>query len=73
MEDNRQEVPDAEKRRRRGADRDRGRLLEALTRIDREGWNEPTGSALLQELRTTMVRPLTIDIGLRGGVCCTDR
>jgi hypothetical protein len=68
MEDIRQEVPDAEKRRRRGAYRDRGRLLEALTRIDREGWNGPTGSALLQELRATMVRPLAIDIGLRGAM-----
>ena len=68
MEDIRQEVPDAEKRRRRGADRDRGRLLEALTRIDREGWNGPTGSALLHELRATMVRPLAIDIGLRGAM-----
>ena len=68
MEDDRQEGLDTGARRRRGVERDRGRLLEALTRIDREGWNGPTGSALLHELRTTMVRPLAIDVGLRGAM-----
>ena len=41
-------------------------LLNALETIDSEGWDGPTGTTLLQSLRTEMVRPLAIDTGLRG-------
>jgi hypothetical protein len=46
--------------------RDRGGLLAALKVIDDEGWESPTATALLTYVRTEMVRPLTIDLGLRG-------
>lgn len=47
-------------------ERNQHALLELLARIDTEGWDGPTATELLQYLRTTMVRPLTIDVGLRG-------
>src|SRR5665647_1032955 len=46
--------------------RTRQSLLNALETIDSEGWDGPTGTTLLQSLRTEMVRPLAIDSGLRG-------
>ena len=44
--------------------RTRQSLLNALETIDSEGWDGPTGTTLLQSLRTEMVRPLAIDSGL---------
>src|SRR5665647_86828 len=46
--------------------RTRQSLLNALETIDSEGWDGPTGTTLLQSLRTELVRPLAIDTGLRG-------
>lgn len=42
-------------------------LLELLDRIDRESWDGPTGTALLDYVRETIVRPLVIELGVRGG------
>ncbi|WNB87331.1 hypothetical protein [Cellulomonas sp. ATA003] len=42
-------------------------LLEALAVIDVEGWDSEAATALLAYIRNDLVRPLTIDIGLRGG------
>lgn len=41
-------------------------LLGALDTIDVEGWEGPTATALLTFIRTAMVRPLAVDVGLRG-------
>jgi hypothetical protein len=46
--------------------RDRQGLLDVLTVIDSEGWEGPAATALLEYVRTEMVRPLAIDAGLRG-------
>lgn len=46
--------------------RDREALLDALTVIDTTGWDSPVGTALLQYIRTDLVRPLAIDLGVRG-------
>jgi len=46
--------------------RDRPSLLDQLSIIDTEGWDGPAGTRLLQYLRTELVRPLTIHLGLRG-------
>ena len=46
--------------------RDRPSLLHQLSIIDAEGWDGPAGTPLLQYLRTELVRPLTIHLGLRG-------
>lgn len=46
--------------------RDRQALLGALATIDAEGWEGHTATALLQYVRTEVVRPLAIDAGLRG-------
>ena len=46
--------------------RDRAGLLTLLRVIDDEGWESPTATELLTYVRTEMVRPLTIDLGLRG-------
>ena len=46
--------------------RDRPSLLDQLRIIDTEGWDGPAGTRLLQYLRTELVRPLTIHLGLRG-------
>lgn len=46
--------------------RDRQGLLDALAAVDAEGWNSPVGTALLQYVRTQLVRPLAIDLGVRG-------
>jgi len=46
--------------------RDRPSLLDQLSIIDTEGWDGTAGTRLLQYLRTELVRPLTIHLGLRG-------
>ena len=46
--------------------RDPRGLLDALAVIDGEGWEGETATALLSYVRQELVRPLTIDIGLRG-------
>jgi hypothetical protein len=46
--------------------RDRQGLLDALTVIDSEGWEGTTATTLLEYVRTEIVRPLAIDVGLRG-------
>jgi hypothetical protein len=46
--------------------RDQPGLLDALAAIDIEGWEGHTATALLHYVRTEIVRPLTIDVGLRG-------
>ncbi|WP_156388007.1 hypothetical protein [Cellulomonas sp. Root137] len=46
--------------------RERASLLRMLTVIDREGWDGPTGTALLNFVRERIVRPLAISVGLRG-------
>src|SRR5665648_300892 len=47
-------------------DRTRAGLLAALEVVDIEGWDGPTATALLTYIRDDLVRPLTIDVGLRG-------
>src|SRR5665647_2537238 len=47
--------------------RDQRGLLHALAVIDVEGWDGETATSLLTYIRHELVRPLTIDIGLRGG------
>jgi hypothetical protein len=46
--------------------RDRQGLLDALAVIDAEGWDGPTAAALLFYVREQLIRPLAIDVGLRG-------
>jgi hypothetical protein len=46
--------------------RDRAGLLGHLDIVDAEGWEGPTATALLTYLRTQVVRPLAVDVGLRG-------
>src|SRR3954454_2452891 len=48
--------------------RDRHSLLRMLDAIDVEGWDGPTGTALLHYVRERIVRPLAISVGLRGAV-----
>ena len=50
--------------------RDRATLLHLLDAIDTEGWNGPTATSLLEYLRETMIRPLVVDVGLRGALSC---
>lgn len=52
----------------RRPERDRDSLLELLAVIDREGWDAATGTQLLKYVRTHLVHPLTIDVGLRGAM-----
>src|SRR5665647_356789 len=47
--------------------RDPRGLLDALAVIDGEGWDGETATSLLTYIRCELIRPLTIDIGLRGG------
>lgn len=47
-------------------DRTRPGLLALLDAVDVEGWNGPAATALLSYLRTDLIRPLAIDVGLRG-------
>lgn len=51
----------------RGEPRDPDALHAILDRIDAEGWEGPAGTALLGYVRETIVRPLTVDLGMRGG------
>jgi hypothetical protein len=46
--------------------RDRRGLLDVLEVIDAQGWDSEPGTALLAYARHELVRPLTIDVGLRG-------
>lgn len=46
--------------------RDRAGLISTLRRVDTEGWEGPTGTALLRYVRAEVVRPLVIQAGLRG-------
>lgn len=46
--------------------RDRDGLLRVLAIIDFDGWESPAGTALLEYVRTQLVRPLAIDLGVRG-------
>ena len=46
--------------------RDRDGLLGHLAVIDVEGWDSPSATALLTYLRSHVVRPLAVDVGLRG-------
>jgi hypothetical protein len=41
-------------------------LLDALAVIDAEGWDGPTAAALLLHIRGEIIRPLAVDVGLRG-------
>ena len=43
-------------------------LLQALDVIDEEGWDGPTGTALLSFIRSDLARPLAIECDLRGFV-----
>jgi hypothetical protein len=47
--------------------RDSRGLRDALAVIDAEGWDSPTAATLLTYIRCELIRPLTIDTGLRGG------
>ena len=49
-----------------GEPRDPGILRAILAQIDAEGWAGPSGTALLAYVRETIVRPLTVDLGMRG-------
>jgi hypothetical protein len=42
-------------------------LLERLDAIALEGWDGPTATDLLRFVRSHIVRPLVVDVGLRGG------
>ena len=46
--------------------RDRRGLLDALAVIDTDGWDCATATCLLTYIRDELIRPLTIDVGLRG-------
>lgn len=50
----------------RGVTRDRQGLLDALALVDAHGWDSEPATALLTQIRYELIRPLTIDIGLRG-------
>lgn len=45
--------------------RDSRGLRDALAVIDDEGWDSPTAATLLTYIRCELIRPLTIDTGLR--------
>ena len=47
-------------------ERTKAGLLTLLDTVDVEGWNGPAATALLTYLRTDLIRPLAIDVGLRG-------
>lgn len=49
-----------------GISRDRDGLIRLLATVDQEGWNGPTATALLTYVRSTIVRPLVVEIGFRG-------
>jgi len=51
-----------------GIQRTREALLDILEAVDREGWDGPSGTRLLQYIRAEMIRPLAVDIGLRGAM-----
>ena len=44
-----------------------GNLFDNLDAIAVEGWDGPTATELLRFVRSHLVRPLVVDIGLRGG------
>ncbi|OIQ85139.1 hypothetical protein GALL_330330 [mine drainage metagenome] len=46
--------------------RDHQRLRDALADVDHEGWSGKTATALLSFVRVDLVRPLVVDLGLRG-------
>jgi hypothetical protein len=46
--------------------RDRDSLHSALRRVEREGWEGPTARFLLDYVRDTVVRPLVVELGVRG-------
>ncbi|GIG30816.1 hypothetical protein [Cellulomonas marina] len=46
--------------------RDRDGLLDHLAAIDVEGWDGPSATTLLTYLRSHVIRPLAVDVGLRG-------
>ena len=46
--------------------RDHQRLRDTLATIDDEGWSGPAAGKLLTFVREDLVRPLVIDVGLRG-------
>lgn len=46
-------------------ERTKAELLALLDTIDLEGWNGPAASTLLRYLRTDLIRPLAVDVGLR--------
>ena len=50
----------------RGEPRAPEALHALLNQIDVEGWAGPSGTALLGYIRETIVRPLTVDLGMRG-------
>lgn len=45
---------------------DNDALLAELSRIDTEGWNGPTATRVLDDIRSTMVRSMVAALGLRG-------
>ncbi len=47
-------------------ERTKAGLLALLDAVDVEGWNGHTATALLNYVRTDLIRPLAIDVGLRG-------
>lgn len=44
-----------------------GKLFDDLDTIAVEGWDGPTATELLRFVRSHLVRPLVVDVGLRGG------
>lgn len=50
----------------RGAPRGVDTLHDLLDRIAADGWESPTATALLDYVRNTIVRPLVVELGLRG-------
>lgn len=50
----------------RGGACDTGTLHALLDQIDVDGWESPAGTTLLTYIRETLVRPLTVDLGMRG-------
>jgi len=48
--------------------RDRATLLRLLDVSEDEGWNGPIATHLLEYLRESMIRPLAVDVGLRGAL-----
>ncbi|MDO8119712.1 hypothetical protein Q6346_00115 [Isoptericola sp. b490] len=51
---------------RRGAPRDVDALRAVLDEVATTGWESPSAAALLNYVRATIVRPLVVELGLRG-------